>query len=74
MPFHDPAEYLCHGAIIKCGDADGIEVTQEARCDGVTSSPRGSHGTNHLDINQVNRRGVLQVVPEISQVVNTVEL
>ena len=26
MPFHDPAEDLSHGGVIKRGDADGVEV------------------------------------------------
>ena len=59
MPFHDPTEYLDHGAVIKRGDADGVKMTQEARCDGITSTPGWAHGTNHLNVNQVNWRRVL---------------
>ena len=66
MPFHDPTEYLDHGAVIKRGDADGVEMTQEARCDRITPTPRWAHGTNHLNVNQVNWRGVLQIIPEKS--------
>lgn len=67
MPLHDPAKYFGHGNVIKCGDADGIKVTQEARRDRITASPRGTHSTYHLNINQVNGRRVLQVIPVTSQ-------
>lgn len=63
MPFHDPAEYLGHGCVIKRGDADGVEVTQKARCYRITASPWGTHGTYHLNVNQMDRRRVFQVVP-----------
>lgn len=63
MPVHDPAEYFDHGGVIKCGDADGVEVTQESRCNRITASPRRAHGTYHLNINQVDRRSVLKVIP-----------
>ena len=64
MPFHDPSEYLGHGDVIKCGDADSVKVPQEAGCDGVTASPRGTHSPYHLNVNQVNRGRIFQVIPK----------
>lgn len=64
MPFHDPAEDLSHGGVIKRGDADGVEVAQEARRDGIAATSGRSHGTYHLNIHQMDGRSVLKVIPE----------
>lgn len=65
MPFHNPAKYLGHTRVVKCGDADVVKVPQEPRRHRVASSPGGTHGPYHLNVNQMNGRRVLQVIPEI---------
>ena len=66
MPFHNPSKYLGHSRVVKCGDADVVKVSQEPRRDRVASSPGGTHSRYHLNVNQMNGRSVLQVIPEIT--------
>ena len=58
-------KYPCHGFIVEFVDGDDIEVPQEARCDGVTPTTWGAHGSQELDINQRQFASILLIIPVV---------
>lgn len=56
-------EYPLHRFIVERHDADDIEVTEESRRDGVTTSTWWTHGSQELNVNQTDLSGVLLVIP-----------
>lgn len=60
---HDGTKYPRHRLVIELVDGDDIEVSQEARGDGVPPTTRGAHGSQDLDINQREFAGILLVIP-----------
>lgn len=63
MPVDDSAENVTHRSVIKLVDGDSIEVTQETWGDWVTSTTRGPHGSDELNINQLHGSGIFKVIP-----------
>ena len=61
---HECREYPDHCFIIKWVDGNDIEVTQEARCDGISTSTRGTHSSKELDVLQNYLGCVLCIIPE----------
>ena len=60
---NDGREYSCHRLIAELIDGNDVKVSQEAWGDGVTPTPRGTHGTHELQVDQRDLAGVLLVIP-----------
>ena len=63
MPVHNSSKDKCHGVVIKFIDGDGVEVTEEARGDGIPPSPGWAHGCNEENIHQVHGSVLLEIIP-----------
>lgn len=53
VPVHDAREDGHHGFVIELIDRHRVQVTQEARCDHIASTSRGTHGSDKLQIHQL---------------------
>ena len=47
MPAHNLAEYGGHGGVLDLIDGDDVEVSQEARGDGITTAAWCAHTRDH---------------------------
>ena len=63
MPLHNLTEYTRHCNVAELVDGDGVEVTEEARSDGIAAPTRGTHGGYELHIHQLHGGVLLEVVP-----------
>jgi len=66
MPAEDGVVDGGHLLVVELVDGDGVEVSQEARCDWVATAARWTHRRHQLDVGQVDRRRLLQVVPVVA--------
>jgi len=64
VPAEDAAVDGRHLRVVELVDGDGVEVAQKARRDGVAAAARWTHRRHQLNVGQVDRRRVLQVVPD----------
>ena len=53
-----------HGIIVEGRDTHDVEMTEEARCDGVPPTAGRSHGRYKLYILQCDLGRILQIVPK----------
>ena len=59
VPVHDAAEDELHCVTLKLVDGEGVEVSEEPRGDGVTTSSRWTHGRYQYNVRQVHLRTVI---------------
>lgn len=60
----DGGEDACHGVIVEGRDVDNVEMTNEARCDWVTTTTRRTHSAQELNVNQLQTTTILLLKPE----------
>ena len=58
VPVHDTAKDEFHCVTLKVVDGEGVEMTEEPRGDGVTTSSRWTHGCYQYNVHQVHLRAV----------------